>query len=365
MRRPWSLVAWVAVVSASLVLGACSREPASVKQLAAERALADSLVAGHSGTSPESLMTRVVAARAKVAAFMKRHQKDVPAALTFAKLRLAEAALTPPDTSLARLDHNARSIELKRRMDDVIPPLDRAIAAEPKNPEPHYWKSLVLGLWEPVFGETEIDAKSSRLPDAVKAASAAVALAPDSATYRTALATYQMLSGDDKAAVATLRAGKNPHDATLLLLSEWEKFPLPAGSVHSHKESSGIAEWLAMNGLDDAQARVRAHWFPGPADSVRAFYRRSMGDAFWMKQPPQKQGNETLTYTSAAILFRADGYHAVSEADVKSQMMNQAEGVSIQVREVRNPSDATRKLIPFDAGPVVCEILLTNHRRVR
>jgi hypothetical protein len=349
-----------------VLLGACSREPASTKGLAAERALADSLVAGMTPSQPESLRARVGAARARTAAFVQKHPKDVPAALVFVKLRLAEAALAAPDDStLEGLDHMQRSIRLKERMEDCYPVIDRAIEQAPKDPEPHYWKALILGLWEPIFGENDLDPKHTRLPQAVEAASRAVELAPDSASYRSALASYQMLSGDDKAAIETLRAGTNQNDPTLRLLVDWQEFPIPPGAVLSRKESAVIAEWMAMTGLDDAHARVRAYWIPGPAESVRAYYDRGWKGLFWMKQPPQKKEGETWSYSSAALFFDQAGYRPLREEDIQSRAMAQAEGVSIQVREVRSPNPETRAAVPFEPGKVVSEILLTNHRRVR
>ena len=366
MRRSWQVGAWGLALTGVVLLGACSREPASTKELAAERGLADSLVAGMTPGQPESLRARVGAARARTGALLKRHPKDVPAALIFVKLRLAEAALAAPDDSaLAGLDHTQRSIVLKERMEDCLPVLDRAIEHAPKDPEPHYWKSLVLGLWEPIFGEHDLDPEHSRIADAVEAASTALELAPDSASYRSALASYQMLSGDEKAALATLRAGSNQNDPTLRLLEDWERFPVPPSSVISHKESAGIAEWLAMTGLDDAHARVRAYWVPGSADSLRAFYERGWKGIFWMKQPPQKEKGETWTYSSAALFFDKEAYRPLREEDLKSREMAQAEGVSIQIREVHSPTEATRAVVPFDVRTTVCELLLTNHRRVR
>jgi hypothetical protein len=356
----------VGILAGVVLLGACSREPASTKGLAAERALADSLVAGMTPAQPESLRGRVEAARAATSRFLDRHPKDIPGALVFVKLRLAEAALAAPDDSaLAGLDHTQRSITLKERKNDCLPVLDRAIALAPKSPEPYYWKSLILGLWEPIFGEHALDPENSRLAEAVASASKAVALAPDSASYRSALASYQMLSGDDRAAVATLRAGKDANDPTLRLLEDWERFPVPPSAIVSRKESAGIAEWLSMSGLDDAHARVRAFWVPGTADSIRAFYGRGAKGMFWMTQPAQVENGETWRYASAALFFDKDGYRPLREQDLKTGAMAQAEGVSIQIREVRGPSSVTRKAIPFEPGTAVCELLLTNHRRVR
>jgi len=366
VRRSWQAGAWCLALTGMIVLGACSREPASIKELAAERALADSLVAGMTPAQPESLRGRVEGARERTAAFLDEHPKDVPAALVFVKLRLAEAALAAPsDSALAGLDYGQRSIVLKERMEDCLPVLDRAIEHAPKDGESYYWKALVLGLWEPIFAGQELDPEHSRLPDAIAAASKALELAPDSTSYRSALASYQMLSGDDQAALATLRAGKDQSDPTLRLLEDWEQFPVPPSGVLSRKESAGIAEWLAMTGLDDAHARVRAYWVPGSADSLRAFYERGWKGIFWMRQPPQTEKGETWSYSSAALFFDQAGYRPLRQEDLKSPQMAQAEGVSIQIREVRSPSEATRAVVPFDSKNVVCELLLTNHRRVR
>ncbi len=367
MQRAWRQVAWGIVLAGGIAVGACSPQPASIKELASERALADSLVDGYTPSQPESLEARVLAARTKTKAFLERHPDDVPASLTFVKLRLAEAAIhAMSDSTAMTMERAERAIYLKNGMKDCIAPLDRAIAKQPKNAEPYYWKALVLGLWEPVYGERDLDAEHSQLPQAIEAASKAVALAPDSTSYRTALASYQMLAGDDAGAIATLRGGKAKESPTLRILEEWERFPLPAGSVLARKETAGIAEWLAMSGLDDAHARVRAYWIPGSADSVRAFYDRKWNGLFWMAQPPRKNEKETLAYFSAAVLFDSTaGYRGLRKEDVGTQALSQAQGISVQLREIRNPGEGTVAAVPFAPGKVVCEILLTNHRRVR
>ncbi|HEY6572780.1 MAG TPA: hypothetical protein VI198_05625, partial [Candidatus Eisenbacteria bacterium] len=219
----------VALVALVMVLGACSRGPASLKELAAERALADSLVKGFTPSDPESLARIVTAAREKTKKFLTNHRDDVPAAVIYVKLRLAEEALNPQespvDSTGAPPDHFSRAAASKARVVDCLERLDYAIKKEPKNAELYYWKSLVHGLFEPIFDKQAIDPKRSQLPQAVKAAEMAVALAPDSAAHRTALATYQMLSGDDAAALKTLRAGKDEETPMYRLLSEWERFP--------------------------------------------------------------------------------------------------------------------------------------------
>ncbi|HEU4725688.1 MAG TPA: hypothetical protein VFU59_10390 [Candidatus Eisenbacteria bacterium] len=352
----------------TLVLGACSREPASLKELAKERALADSLVRGFTPSSQESLTKIVVAARAKTSDFLTKHKNDVPAVLIFVKLRLAEEALTPQpqpvDSTGMPLDHFARAAASKAKVADCLVRLDYAVKREPKNAELYYWKALVHGLFEPIYDKLAIDPKRSELPQALEAAGKAVALAPDSASYRTALATYQMLSGDDKAALRTLREG-NKESPMRLLLSEWERFPVPPSAVLSMRESAGIAEWMTASGLDDANARVRAYWVPGPQDSIRAFYGRVWKDLYWMTQTQKQPSGENWAFGSAAVLFTPEGYHAVTEKEIKNAALAQAQGISIQIREVRNPQAKSREAIPFDPGPVVCEMLLTNHRRVR
>ena len=194
----------------------------------------------------------------------------------------------------------------------------------------------------------------------------AVALAPDSSSHRTALATYQMLSGNDAAAVKTLQEGKkNLNSPLLILLSEWGRFPIPPGAVLSLRESSGIAEFMTAKGMDDANARVRAYWVPGPQDSIRAFYARVWKNLYWMTQKERQPNGEEWAFGSAAILFDGAGYRPVGAAEMKNAALAQAQGISIQTREVRNPLAKSRESIPFDPGPVVCEMLLTNHRRVR
>jgi len=374
VRRSWNVASTKVVAAMVFAVFAaawsgCSREPASIKELAAERSLADSLVRGYVPGS-DSLAFVVTRARTKTAEFLSRHGNDVPAAILFVKLRLAEEALNPPppvppDTTGAPPDPFARGVRAKARMVDALQRLDHAIKREPKNAEAHYWKALVHGLWEPIFDKLAIDPRRSQLPQAVAAAQKAVSLQPDSASYRTALATYQMLSGDEKAALRTFREGKDPRNPTLRLLAEWEKFPLPPKAVLSWRESAGIAEWMSQSGLDDANARVRAYWVPGPQDSLRAFYGRRWKRLYWMSQKQRQPNGEEWAFGSAAVVFEGDGYRGALEADIKSNALLSAEGISIQVREVRNPHAASRAAIPFDPGPVVCEMLLTNHRKVR
>lgn len=352
-----------------LVVGACSQGPASLKELAAERVLADSLVRGFEPSDQESLARLVTAAREKTKKFLTNHRDDVPAAVIYVKLRLAEEALSPGespvDSAGAPLDHFSRAAVSKARVADCLQRLDHAITREPKNAELYYWKSLVHGLFEPIFDKQALDPKRSQLPQAVKAAEMAVALAPDSSSHRTALATYQMLSGDDAAALKTLRAGKDRNNPTLRLLSEWERFPVPPSAVLSARESAGIAEWMTASGLDDANARVRAYWVPGSQDSLRAFYGRTWKNLFWMTQKQRQPNGEEWAFGSAAILFDGEGYRPVGAAEIKNAALARAEGISIQIREVRKPQAQSREVIPFEPGPVVCEMLLTNHRRVR
>jgi len=352
-----------------LVLGACSRDPASVRELAAERALADSLVRGFTPSDPESLARLVTAAREKTKKFLTNHRDDVPAAVIYVKLRLAEEALTPHDAPVDSagmpLDHFARAAISKARVTDCVERLDRAIKREPKNADLYYWKSLVHGLFEPIFDKLALDPKRSQLPQAVAAAGMAVSLVPDSASYRTALATYQMLSGDDASALKTLRAGKDPNNPTLRLLAEWERFPVPPKAVLSARESAGIAEWMTASGLDDANARVRAYWVPGSQDSLRAFFAQIWKGLHWMTQKQRQPNGEEWAFGSAAILFDGDGYRPVGAAEIKNAALSRAEGISLQIREVKQPLAQTREAIPFEPGPVVCEMLLTNHRRVR
>jgi tetratricopeptide (TPR) repeat protein len=369
VRRSWiGLVLGIAAVSI-LVLGACSREPASLKELATERALADSLVRGFTPTSQESLARTVIAARARTKTFLTKHKNDVPAALIYVKLRLAEEALTPQsaqtDSAGMPLDHFARAAASKARVTDCLEALDVAIKRDPKNAELYYWKSLVHGLFEPIFDKHALDPKRSQLPQALEAAGKAVSLAPDSNSYRTALATYQMLTGDDAAALRTLRAGKKKNTPMERLLAEWERFPVPPNAVLSMRESAGIAEWMTASGLDDANARVRAYWIPGSQDELRAFYARTWKDLYWMTQKQRQPNGEDWAFGSAAVIFSGDGYHPVNEKEIKNAALAQAEGISIQIREVRNPQATSRMAIPFEPGPVVCEMLLTNHRRVR
>lgn len=370
MRRSWSAPAWGIAAALVLVLGACSRQPASLKELAAERALADSLVRGFTPADPESLARAVTAARAKTNAFLDKHKNDVPAVLTYVKLRLAEEALKPQeapamDSTGAPLDHFARAAASKAKVKDCLVRLDYAIKREPKNADLYYWKSLVHGLFEPIFDKLVIDPKRSELPQALAAAGKAVELMPDSNSYRTALATYQMLNGQDAAALKTLREGKKQDTPMLRLLAEWERFPVPPNAVLSMRESAGIAEWMTASGLDDANARVRAYWVPGPQDSLQAFYRRIWKDLYWMTQKQRQPNGEEWSFGSAAILFTPQGYKPVGEKEIKTASLAQAEGISIQIREVRNPQAKSREAIPFDPGPVVSEMLLTNHRRVR
>jgi len=369
VRRSWSAPVWGFAAVLILVLGACSREPGSVKGLAKERALADSLVRGFTPTSQESLAKVVTAARERTKAFLDKHRNDVPAALVYVKLRLAEEALTPQtaatDSAGMPLDHYARAAASKAKVADCLERLDYAITRDPKNAELYYWKSLVHGLFEPIFDQHALDPKRSQLPQALEAAGKAVSLAPDSGSYRTALATYQMLTGDDKEALRTLRAGKKRNTPMERLLEEWERFPVPPKAVLSMRESAGIAEWMTSSGLDDANARVRAYWIPGPQDSLRAFYARTWKDLYWMTQKQKQPNGEEWAFGSAAVLFTDQGYHPVSAKEIKNAALAQAEGISIQIREVRNPQATSRAAIPFDPGPVVCEMLLTNHRRVR
>lgn len=356
-------------MAALMLLGACSRGPASLKELATERALADSLVRGFTPSDPESLARLVTAARERTKKFLTNHKDDVPAAVIYVKLRLAEEALSPqempPDSTGAPLDHFSRSAASKAKVADCLERLDHAIKREPKNADLYYWKSLVHGLFEPIFDKQVLDPKRSQLPQAVKAATMAVALAPDSASHRTALATYQMLSGDDAAALKTLRGGKEKESPLLRLLAEWERFPVPPGAVLSMRESAGIAEWMSAGGMDDANARVRAYWVPGSQDSIRAFYARTWKSLFWMTQKQTQPNGEEWAFGSAAILFDGDGYRPVGAAEVKNSALAQAQGVSVQIREIKMPQAKSREAIPFDPGPVVCEMLLTNHRSVR
>lgn len=355
----------------ALAIGACSREPASIKELKAERALADSLVKGFMPSSTDSLVKVVALAREKTRHFLLAHENDVPAALLFAKLRLAETALTPqpmppPDSTGAPPDHFARAVLSKATLEDAIAKLDHAITVEPKNADLYYWKALLHGTWEPIFDKQVIDPKRSQLKEATAAAGKAMELAPDSSKYRMVYASYQMLGGDDKAALKTLRAGKDTTDATLRILTDWERFPLPPGAVYSLRESAGIAEWMAASGLNDASARVRAYWVPGSQEGVRAFYAQRWPGLFWLSQKQKQQNGELWAFGSAALVMEGTGYAPVREADINNQArMANAQGVSIQVREARNLTEASKAAIPFDPGDVVCEVLLTNHRRVR
>jgi tetratricopeptide (TPR) repeat protein len=353
-----------------LSLAACSREPASLKALKTERALADSLEKGFTPSNPDSLAKVVIAARGTTKKFLINHKDDVPAAVLFVKLRLAEEALTPQeemplDSTGAPPDHFARSAHAKLRLVDCVETLDHAISVEPKNPELYYWKALVLGLWEPIYDKQALDLKRSKLPQAIECAEKALALAPDSASYRTVLASYQMISGDDVKALKTLRAGKDTNNPMLLILSDWEKFPRPEGAVYSARESAGIAQWMAASGLDDASARVRAYWVPGTQAAIRAYYGKQWNGLYWLGQKQPSTGSEQLSFGSAAVVIEAGGFKPVTEADIKGGAMANAQGISIQVREVKNPSAKSREAIPFDAGNVVCEVLLTNHRRAR
>lgn len=373
MRRSWNGVAAGALAAGLLLLlslAACSREPASLKALKAERALADSLEKGFAPSNPDSLAKIVIAAREKTKKFLVNHKDDVPAAILYVKLRLAEEALTPqeappPDSTGAPPDHFARAAHAKLRLTDCVERLDHAITLQPKNAEIYYWKALVLGLWEPIFDKQAIDPKRSRLPQAIEAADKALALAPDSANYRTVLASYQMIAGDDAAALKTLRAGKDSTNATLLILSDWERFPRPEGAVYSPRESAGIAQWMAASGLDDASARVRAYWVPSSQEAIRAYYSKKWSGLYWLSQKQPPSGGEQLAFGSAAVMIEGGEFRPVKEADLKTDAMAHAQGISIQIREVKNPSAKSRQAIPFDAGNVVCEVLLTDHRRAR
>jgi hypothetical protein len=352
------------------VFGGCSKRSPSFRELKAEHALADSLVHGYTPSDPESLAKVVTLAREKTKKFLVNHKDDVPAAILFVKLRLAEEALTPhpsppPDSTGAPPDHFTRAAQSKTRIVDCLQALDHAITVEPKNADLYYWKSLVHGLWEPIFEKQSLDPRRSQLPQAVAAATKAVALAPDSANYRTALASYQMLTGDDAAALKTLRAGKDSTNATLLILQDWEKFPLPPGAVYSPRESAGIAEWMAASGLDDSNARVRAYWIPGSQDAIRAFYESKWNGLYWMSQKQAQKNGEQWAFGSAAVMIEGNGYRAVKQSDLKNAAMTRAQGISIQIREVRNMQAKGREAVPFDAGKVVCELLVTNHRRAR
>jgi hypothetical protein len=373
VRHSWKNAAAGAAAAGLLVLlvmVGCSKTSASFRELKAEHALADSLVRGFTPTNPESLAKVVTLAREKTKKFLVNHKDDIPAAILFVKLRLAEEALTPhpeppADSTGAPVDHFARAVRSKARVADCVQILEHASTVDPKSAEVYYWKSLVYGLWEPIFEKQAIDPTRSQLPQAVAAATKAVALAPDSANYRTALASYQMLGGDDAAALKTLRAGKDPSNATLLILSDWEKFPLPPGAAYSARESAGIAEWMAASGLDDTNARVRAYWVPVPQGAIRAFYEKNWNGLYWMSQKQAQKNGEKWSFGSAAVMIDGSGYRAIHEADLKNPAMAGAQGISIQIREVRNMQAKGREAVPFPVGDVVCELLLTNHRRAR
>jgi hypothetical protein len=179
------------------------------------------------------------------------------------------------------------------------------------------------------------------------------------------VASYQMIAGDDAEALKTLRAGKDSSNAMLVILSDWERFPRPEGAVYSPRESAGIAQWMAASGMDDASARVRAYWVPGSQAAIRAYYDKMWNGLYWMSQKQPSVGGEQLAFGSAAIMIEGDGFKPVRESDLKTDAMSHAQGISIQIREVKNPSAKSREAIPFDAGNVVCEVLLTNHRRAR
>jgi len=369
--KGWAASLLVAATVAFLAFAGCSKQSASLRELKAEHALADSLVHGFTPSNPESLAKVVTLACAKTKKFLVNHKDDVSAAVLYVKLRLAEEALTPhpeppADSTGAPADHFTRAVQSKARIVDCLEVLDHAITVDAKNAELHYWKSLVHGLWEPIFDKQVIDPKRSQLPQAVSEATKALALAPDSSNYRTALASYQMLSGDDAAALKTLRSGKDSTNATLVILSDWERFPVPAGAVYSPRESAGIAEWMAANGLDDTNARVRAYWVAGSQDAIRAFYDSRWKGIYWMTQKQPQKNGEVFSFASGAVVIEGNNnYRAVREADLKSAAMSHAQGISIQIREVRNMQPKSRAAVPFDPGKVVCELLLTNHRHAR
>jgi hypothetical protein len=346
VRHSWKNAAAGAAAAGLLVLlvmVGCSKTSASFRELKAEHALADSLVRGFTPTNPESLAKVVTLAREKTKKFLVNHKDDIPAAILFVKLRLAEEALTPhpeppADSTGAPVDHFARAVRSKARVADCVQILEHASTVDPKSAEVYYWKSLVYGLWEPIFEKQAIDPTRSQLPQAVAAATKAVALAPDSANYRTALASYQMLGGDD---------------------------PLPPGAAYSARESAGIAEWMAASGLDDTNARVRAYWVPVPQGAIRAFYEKNWNGLYWMSQKQAQKNGEKWSFGSAAVMIDGSGYRAIHEADLKNPAMAGAQGISIQIREVRNMQAKGREAVPFPVGDVVCELLLTNHRRAR
>jgi hypothetical protein len=210
------------------------------------------------------------------------------------------------------------------------------------------------------------------LERAIQFARRAVELAPESVTYREALALYLLAGEQRKEAMAVMRevsGGKHP---IYLLASDLDSLPMPDGAVFLPDDTENIARMHLERGLisDYANLRVRMYAVPLRSTDIEAFYR-SRWPSFQLFEPDKAQQQENLSVSFQFLRLRNGILQpTVTKTDVQSAVSGTPrDGVVMGVYEFRNvPQDKRRSAagqkLPANFGDLFCFIVFGNVRNI-
>jgi hypothetical protein len=250
--------------------------------------------------------------------------------------------------------------------------LDRALVLQPTNSEAHYWKARLYGVRTPIAVEDSFRMVPRDLERAIQFARRAVELAPESVTYREALALYLLAGEQRKEAMAVMRevsGGKHP---IYLLASDLDSLPMPDGAVFLPDDTENIARMHLERGLisDYANLRVRMYAVPLRSTDIEAFYR-SRWPSFQLFEPDKAQQQENLSVSFQFLRLRNGILQpTVTKTDVQSAVSGTPrDGVVMGVYEFRNvPQDKRRSAagqkLPANFGDLFCFIVFGNVRNI-
>jgi hypothetical protein len=201
----------------------------------------------------------------------------------------------------------------------------------------------------------------------------AVELAPESVTYREALALYLLAAEQRKEAMAVMRevgGGKHP---IYLLAGDLDLFPMPDGAVFLPADTENFATMQLERGRisNYANLRVRMYAVPLRSADIEAFYRGRWPSFQLFEQDEAQQRPDMSIWGQFLRLRNGVLEPSVTRTDFQSgDSGTPPDGMWMAVIELRNvppdkrTSPAHQKL-PSSFGDLFSFMIIVNTRNIR
>lgn len=337
-------------------------------------AVVDRAEAAEAGRAVDGNSAEIMRDAAKAAtlltAYIDRQPNDVRAVIL--SVRLARFQQVAQPLVLQRGDTVPTFASLAAHYAPYHVALNRALTLEPTNAAVHFWKARLYGLgydWMAMLYGISDRPASEAAPARVYRDSAvhygrrAVALAPEQASYREALAVYLILNDQEQEAATVLQpvaAGRHPMS---VLLADWQAIPVPVGAVSLPEQAHGLARmWMAEGAFQGFPfLRTRMYVVALPADSVQSFYRKHWPGFGLFLMESEQQGRARQRSFSQFLTWRNG---RVVPTQTKEQLPDEpTEGMLVALIEITNPPAEVRQKFPVPLGSVFCSLSFINLRR--